>query len=502
MIKAIINTIEYDLLGKFSIQEKLGNVISTNLNVRVLDGQRIPRAGDIIRVKDTTTLITYFIGVAGIPKSPTYNNFNEVKIYKIKCLNANAILKRRLFNYAANNVTIAEVVQEIFDTIISAEGISLGTISNITTSFDTYVSPNIDVQKVLNELADKGIATWSINSDYEFNFIVIDDFPKFDTTIDTGYIFGDKLKHKTTGLDVRTVQIIEGGTEETLPQTQNFVYNGTDDEFIVRFPIQSKPIIKVNTVALDPSRVGVKGLDDGDASVYFLFSYNSPSVSYNSLSAFLSVSDDVQIIYVGAFEIRIEAANQSRIDELATLTGTSGIIENIINDSSIKTSLDGQSLADSLLNDFEFERDEVSWRLITPQLKKFGLTLNDFPLNTEINFDLPDIGLEGDFVIVERKIEPFSLEDVVENLVITLKLQNRNLLRSYGETFNSLERQLASISVRENQIIIQAITSTEIITMSEILALSVVNAFHPTASGSGPLFAPDYLDGQGGAFPI
>jgi len=503
--KAVINTIEYELFGKFDIQEKLGNVISTTIEILVPYGTRVPRAQDIIRVVDDSTFpdTVYFIGVAGIPSSPKFDSFQQVPKYKIKCQNANSILRRRITNFVLTNVNTTEIIDFVYDTYIQGEGIAKGTISSITdVTYDIYVAPNLDLQKVLNELADQAGAVWGITNDYEFFFITVDDYPKFTETIDTVYIFGNNLNHKTTGLDVRTVQVIEGATETTDEQTESFTYDGNTNEFIVSFPIILKPTILINDVVVPSANVGVKGLNDDDPTIYFLFANNSPSVSYNPDSAALSVSDNVKIQYFGEYPIRIEALNQSRINEISQLTGTSGIIENVISDTSIKNATDGQNLAESLLENFEFERDEVFWTLHTQNLRLFGLTLNDFPIGVQITFNLPDIGLVGDFVVVERRISPESLNDVVNNLKCRLKLQNRNLLRSYGESFNSLEKQLRSISVRADQIIIQTLRINETLTMTEETIFTQVFEYYPTSSGVGDIFEPGWFPGDGGAFPI
>lgn len=503
-IKCIINSIEYELFGQYKIQEKLGNIISTNLSIEVPEGVRIPKAKDIVRVVDDgpNPDEVLFLGVAGIPKSPKYNNFNEVRKYDIKCQNANEILSRRIVNYAAETINLSDVVLDLFNLYMDGEGITLGTISATDVNFSVYVAPDLDLKKVMNELADRAGAIWSLTNDYVFNFIILEDFQQFEEIITESYIFGNGLQAKNTGLDVRTRQIISDATETTDEQTENFLYNGTNTNFNVSFPIIQKPIVEVNSVAVDPSKVGVKGLNDNDPNYYFLFANLSENVSYVDASAFLSGGETVTIKYIGRFPIRIEASNQSRIDEIATATGTSGIIENVISDSSIKNSIDGQTLAESLLSNFEFGRNEVKWTLNSQNLRKFGLSVLDFAVGIQITFDLPKIELEGDYVIVERQIKPLSLNNPRENFISTLKLQDRNFLRSYGESFNALERQVASISVREDQIIVNTLRIEEVITMTEQTFFAQVIEYFPTSSGVGDIFDPGWFVGDGGAFPI
>ncbi len=453
MIKCFINGIGYELIKPFTIAEKLGNKISSKIKIKV-DDQRIPKAGDLIElVEDGNTL---FIGTCGIPKSPKFKNVNTLKIYNIVCGNGNSILARRNVNYATQNKTITEIVEYFYDNIIFYENIAKGEISDIPVTLDAYTAPDMNLQDVLNELAKYVSGAWQVTNDRVFNFIAKDDFEAFPEIINADNFIGATIQTQTKDQDMRTSQIVTGLEDRTDTQAETFVYDGQNQSFSTIFAVAEEPskIMRDDGVTIYADKIGVRGLDDNNHNVIFLFSNKSREIQYKDNTNWLSANQSFTIYYVGIYTLRVRSFNFDKIGEIAAKTGTSGLIEHVHQDKTLTTLEDAEKLANSLISNYGKELTEVKFELTGRRIKASGYTLSDFSLGKKITLDLSEIGLNGDFVITERLLESTSAAGKFEdNVKAKLKLLDRSYIKSYGETLNRLIKE-KNFSIRDNIVII------------------------------------------------
>ncbi len=471
----------------FYIQEQSGNKTASEVQVLVED-QPVPVAGDIIEIKDGLT--TLFWGMCGIPRSPKFQTGHEDRVYTITCGNANSILSNRIVNVAYQNKTVSEIVNLLYTDYIAEENISLGTISDIPLHMQVYTAGDFNLQDALNELAELVSATWQVTNDHEFNFIVQDDFPVFPVVINSDFLLGTDLQYTTKDYKTRTVQYISNAKDRTNPQTESFTYDGGSTEFNVAFPLSLKPTIAVNGTPLPPDQVGVNGLDNGRV---FYFSFNSRTVTYDADTQFLAAGDVIDITYIGLFPIRISLSNNEKIAEIAALTGTSGKREQVRISTDILSREDAYTIAQQLLSQYSQATGEISLWLLTEQLYKAGYSLANTDVLTQITFDLPQFGVVGNFVITERKIEPYkaNLSDFEQKLKVTLKLKDRNFLKAYGEIFSDIKAGLTKLSIRDDATVLQGVSIDETLELSEAYVWGVGWAFYPTDEiVMGSLFIP------------
>ena len=455
-----INGTAYEMTRDFQIAEQAGNKSSTTINVLV-ETQPVPKAGDVVEVIDTYDNTVVFWGIAGIPSSPKYSTLFDTQIYKIVCSGANALLSNRIINVAYQNYTITQIVQDLYGKYIQAEGITLGAISNIAITLEVYTASNYNLQSALNELADMCSAVWRVDENREFSFVVSDDFTVFPHTIDSDYLLGGDIQHKTKNYNTRTVQYISGATDTTSSQTENFLYDGEQETFTTSFALIQKPVIKVNGTTVASSKIGVNGIDDNNPNIEWTFSFASQVVTYKGST--MASGSTVTIVYTGQFPIRLASYNWSKINEIAALTGTSGFREQVYIATDIKTTKDAQQLASSLLAQFATETEEVSFYLLSDQLYALGLTLSDIDVLTQVNIDLPEINIQGSYVITERKLSPAyaDMTNAKGKYRADLKLMSRNYLKSYGEVLSDIRRDIAQLRVREDETIINDVNNQE-----------------------------------------
>ncbi|MBQ3140691.1 MAG: hypothetical protein IJC25_01875, partial [Clostridia bacterium] len=330
MIHAIINGRSYGVAAGFVLEEQIGNRTASSIQV-LLGRQPLPSAGDIVDLVDTDAGRSVFWGVCSIVRRVGILMAPAGAVAELVCTNANALLSRRLVNLALRNKTVTQIVQALFDGYIAADGISLGVLSRFDLEVEVYTASDLNLQKALDELAELVGAGWNVTPDRKFVFIGKEDFPRLPVPLNNRSLPLFELSSACRDSDVRTVQIIKGSSQKTDPQLEAHVYNGRASEFVLSFPLSQRPNITVNGAAVSENAVGINGLNSGDASKAFLFSFQSPTVIYNPSNTVLTLAkgDTVEFEYVGFFPIRVENADSARIREVRAATGTSGIIENV-----------------------------------------------------------------------------------------------------------------------------------------------------------------------------
>lgn len=454
-MKCLINKVEYKMESNFYFDEQSGNKTASSISV-LIENQDIPQALDVVEIFDGEKPI--FFGTCGIPKSPKYTTGLEKKVYSITCNCANAIMANRIVNEAYQQMKISNIVENLYNTYIIAENIALGNISDIPLEMVNYTASNMNLQEVLNELADLVGATWRITPDRKFYFLASEDFPRFPLIIDKNFKPIAEVQATTKDYNMRTVQYISGATDRTATQTESYIYDGEANSFVVGFPVAQKPTVYINDVLVPSGKVGINGIDDEAEGITFLFTYNSSTINYKTDTQALTSGDIVKFEYIGLFDITVRADNSVKIAEIAKQTGTSGLIEYVEVANNITNTADGLQLANSLLEEYSQPTTEVSMWLLSSELVKNGFSLSDLEVLTVVSFNLPDIDIVGDYVITERKLEPFfaDMDNAEGKFKITLKLMNRNYLKSYGETISKLKKDISKLSIRESDTVVRS----------------------------------------------
>lgn len=443
---------------------------------------------------------TIFWGILGIPKSPKYTTGNEWRVYKMTAGNGNSLLAYRVINEAFRNYTVTEIVQALFTNYIAEEGITLGEISDIEIKVKIYSAADFNLQDALNELAELCGAAWTITADRKFYFTVQEEFNAFPVIIDKTALPISEFQHTTKAYKQRTIQYISGATNTTIPQTETFTYTGdTGTGFELSFGINERPTITINDEPVDPSRIGVAGLDYSDPDIWFTFAYNSKTISYNSQSAALETGDIVKITYIGIYSIRIAAENTRKINEIATLTGTSGKREIVTSLTGVRSQEDAVAAANSLLEKFEDATEEITFWLESGELYELGLDLNSLNVMTKVTINIPEWGADGDYIVAERHISALEgdlTEDAEKKLKIQLRLVNRDYMKTYGEVLADLKKNVRSLNIRDDEIIVKAYSTIENQAFGENTIIYTLYPNFPVPSASGTeLFAMTTFDG-------
>lgn len=458
LIKVKINSVEYIATNKFSIKQQVGSTYSASVIVRIEAGDSIPQTHEAVQFLDSSD-IPIFAGFVDITETPEWNSTFEVFLMRLTVKGISSLLGNRMVQESFENKYTHEIVDSLFDTYLIEEGLTKGTISTFTKKYIKYTANNMFLDDVLNELADAVSAAVDVSAGKLFSFVNKDDF-----TTRTPPEALQKLKKKTNGQKLVTVQRFSGASEETEELTTSTVWGGTTDTGppVVSYPDTTYSMLysiaDIEGIAINgsPAGVGIRGSDESDTNTTFLWKYGEPLITINpSATTKPAIGDIVVFIYVGTFSVEIIAENDSLRAEIASLNGTSGKIEALTSDSSVQNSEDGQSLAQSLL-DQNSEREQV----ITAQYNALDTSASQ--MLSIWNLDYPDLDISGQFVVVER-----SLQDYFDKLQITVKLKNKNFYSRYGTILKKNDDQVTSLTVRPDDVILKTADTVELFAPEE-----------------------------------
>lgn len=471
-MKAYINGIEYNATNEWSIAEKVGNPTSSSFRVLV-ENQPVPQSGDVIEFRTDLGDIVFF-GLLGIPKSPAYSTPYQPRLYSLNCTNGNSILQRRLANVSYSNKTMTEIVNDLYTRYIQPEGITLGTISEIETpTFEVYNCKNMNLMSVMNELAGFIGGAWQITDDKVFNFVKLDDFPHCSQTLTLSNAPFGNLQRTDNAKDLRTNQIIDGAYLTTDPQTEQTTVTDNWNGFNTVFPVVQKPTLYINDVQVPDEAVGTRGIDDGDDSILFYWSYNSTQISVNRgySGTQPTEGDVVKIVYVGLAPIRYEVRNTAKAEEIAQRTGLSGIIDNLYTDSTIVTRQDALNKATALLQQYGEQKNTIKCVSDIHAFADAGFLPSDMELYTQWTFDLPELDMEGEYVLTEKTVTPLRGDDD-GSYAVSLTFMDRDFVQSYGEVLSRLYFDVTKLSVRADEIVITDMYVDETLSLSEDVDIS------------------------------
>ena len=481
MISVLINGTAYTAESHYSIKQQAGAISTSDIDVLVPSTASVPVARSAVQILNDGT--PFFYGYITSVETPEFCTGRESQRYRLELTSAESVLKNRLVSEALVNTTTTDIVQTLFDNYISEEGFTLGEISYITRSWDTWNKAYYNLYSALQDLADDCGALFYISPDKKFYFQQKSDLTQIDIPEHV-----TSLKRTETADGMITQQTIAGATEETDTQTEQFLWSVEPEAYqsscVLAYPVESITAVYIGeslSTGMSWTQVdfGVKGTDDDDATKTFLYTTGSTTLAVNGKAVTKPSSSVpyVKVVYVGTYDIIVTDTNNTLQSEIAKLNGTSGKIEAYTSDSTIETFQDADTTATNLLDKNNERSEEIS-------AKCHGI--DDTGLYMVWNIQNTDARIAGVYVIVERTIEDFG----PDAFFITVKLKNRNLYSRYGTVLKSDDKTKKSDTlVYKTAIYTETLTAVENWTVTK----DVIGFLHfPASSG---IAEPSLMDG-------
>lgn len=489
-VKCYINKIEYPMLGDAEITDHAAASSESTISVDIT-GLPEPRAFDTVYLFDDTGHLLYG-GVCGIPKSPAWKTPFDKPVYELTVNSMNHLLTRRFVNKAWTDSSLHDIILEIYDSIIAAENIALGTVSSSLSGLprQKYIAPDMTVYDVLNEIAGLVGATWNIEVNvantlreylgytstplqfyagtsgpapaimpyefydtpvfkpFRFVFLVREDFP----TAEPPESCRD-IQKSVEAYSMRTVQMVKGATGITDPQSETHIYNAEDSKIAVAWPVVEQPTIRVNGKL---ATVGISGIDNDNVSKQWLFAYNSAEIVINNkYEPALTGGETVEITYRGYFSLRVRLSNAPVIRQIAAQSNTSGIVEEVESNDRYSTAAELVSYAASRL--YSYADAEATVTLTVDSI------CNTEPF-TIWRIDWPEIHITGEYVVVERTLFLGGWQHV------EAKLKDKGYLTAYGKTFLR-DYANSPTDIRDTDVVIGSVTVADALLIHAVYAV-------------------------------
>ena len=412
VLKVLIDEIEYTADTGYSITDLAGAVGSADLVVLVPTGTTVPRTFASCQILADD--VPLFWGIISSVSSPAWSSGAEVPKYSISVQAGESLFNNRLVSEAYVNQYTHEIIADLFENYIAAEGLTLGQIDTTTQQYDKYNCSYTPLSQVLSELADEVGFTYYVSADKKFYFISRTSFTQIPAP---AHITKVKLEEESG--DIRTRQIVTGATEETATQTEGVYWAADQTVMPLGYQIGTITGITINNVSCG---FGILGVDDEDPTKTFLYNSGGQQLTLNSYATTKpATGDNVVCVYRGYFDVVVENDNSALISEIQGLNGTSGLIEKITTDTTITTYTDAETKCQALLSQYGDREQTISCD---------ARELADTERFMLWAFNLPDQNIVGDYAVVERTIKAFG----VDSVWISVKLKNKNFFARYGTT--------------------------------------------------------------------
>jgi hypothetical protein len=401
----------YRVTNRYTIQQQAGSIAISNIDVEALAGAHVPQSLEDVQI--LLDDVPFFYGQINSVDTPDFSSGFETRKYRLTVQSAEVIFKNRLVSESLKDVYAHDIIQVMFDNYISQDGITLGDISTTETFYKSYTASYLKLETILKEMMEDAGATCYISPDKKFYFQVQADLEQIPAP---SHI--TKLRKEENANDIRTVQIVLGASEETSAQSAGIIWGNGQVAFTASYQIADVTGMTINGT---PVGVGILGLDEADTTKTFLWKYGNQNISVNSNATVKPTTGDlVGVVYNGYYDIIVQNENEQLKEQIAELNGTSGRIESILTDETIDNFTDADNKANKLLEEYSIREENITC---------VCQSLEDSELYKVWVFNLPEIGIIGNYVLVERTIEDF----VDDKYRIRVKLKNKGLFSRYGE---------------------------------------------------------------------
>lgn len=440
-----------------------------------------------VQIYDQNNVLV-FSGYISTPKEQK-PGFQPTLDHTISCVDQHRLADKRLVAASYVNKSPGYMVNDIYNTILAAEGVTIGLIYDASSLVDLFPSTSLfpsttlyptesvgivpeaifvysTVAQALDELVNVASASgvpyyWMIDQNKKLWFApytaVINN-----TVIDGTQI--DQVRHPVTvtraNPTYRNTQYLVGGLAQTVTQVETRKGDGVTVSWPMSFDLATVPTITVNAVA---KAIGIRGLDTGKD---WYWQKGSPDISQDSAGTKLISTDTLSITYIGQYPTVIIDQNSAQISYEARLAGDTGIVEAAENDATKSSAASGLAKTGALLTRYASQGTILEF--ITEQ--------TGYAPGQLVPVNLPDHNLNS----VQMLIEDIAGSDQLDgfNIWYTIKA----VLGPYDVTWESFFSKLLKQQAPANSINVG-------VSQSVVIAVTGSASLSPSVTGSATVFA-------------
>lgn len=347
---------------------------------------------------------------AGVIESSDFDRYSPTskRIHYVRAIDWVYLADKRVIAKAYESEYIGDIVRDIVSNILADEGVTIDYIAHSTflqpahpvdypAESTVHDGPMISqvafnyvrVSDALDSLAERAGYWWSIDPHKKLFFTHRTAYQApFDITL--GICERGTVKVKNGNSLYRNVQYIRGARDITDPQTETRKGDGEAQSFFTGFKVAKVPTVEVsyNGSPFVVESVGIRGLESGKQ---WYWSKGENVITQDSSGTPLSANDVIKITYQGEFDIIVTSSLPDQISSQAAIDGTSGIVEDVADETSITGRDAAFEAANSKLAKYGRPSKTLSFRTWRKGLRPGML----------VTANLPEYGLHGEQLLIE-----------------------------------------------------------------------------------------------------
>ena len=390
--------------------------------------------GDEVKVYDDDDLI-----FAGLIKNVTvYEDTPRLLFYDVSASDYTSLADKRIIAKVYTNELAGDIVKDIIDVVLVNEGVSYGTILDgviIKKAVFDYKTTS----QAMDYLAELCGFSWYIDENKALQF-----FSRESNV--SPFVLSDSIFHsnfaQVSNLDqYRNVQFTRGGRGETGLQSNEKPSpkpDGQTKTFTLRFPLATKPIIKIDSVVVAPENIGINGKDSNKEWYYTI---NGNTITQDTASMPFS-QEIIEVDYKGYRNLFGRVENPSQINARKQFDlGTSGIYEKITEEKSIGDPLQLTQFNKSLIDRYAKIDGKITFKTHAKGLKSGQLLTVQKPL----------YGISASYLI--DTVQANNYGELVEYSITAL---DGSSLGGWDKFFKDMFEASKTFVISENEVLIIA----------------------------------------------
>jgi hypothetical protein len=427
--------------------------------------------GDELAIYEDSDLI-----FAGLIKNVTvYEDAPGVLFYDLSASDFTSLADKRIIAKVYTNELAGDIVKDIIDILLVNEGVIYGTIQDGVVIKKAVFDYKTTAQ-AMDYLAELCGFSWYIDENKALQFFSresnVAPFPLNDS------VFHSNFKQVSNLDQYRNVQFTRGGRGETGLQTDEKPSPKPDGQtrtFTLRFPLATKPIIKIDSVVVAPEDIGINGKD---ANKEWYYTINGNTITQDLTLTPLN-TEIVEVTYKGYRNLFGRVENPSQINIRKQFdAGTSGIYEKITEEKSIADPLQLTQFNKSLVDRYGKIDGRVTFKTHAKGLKSGQLLTIQKPL----------YGISAAYLI--DSVQASNYGELVEYSIVAL---DGSSLGGWDKFFKDMFEASKTFVIAENEVLIIANDFSENKNRSASYAITIFQS--PVASET--LFVGTFVCGGG-----
>ncbi|MCP1393422.1 MAG: hypothetical protein J5I35_11835 [Methanothrix harundinacea] len=241
-------------------------------------------------------------------------------LHTVECVDNHYLADKRVVAYSAEDTLAGDIVEDLIDEYLVAEGITAGTIEDGPTITETILA-YVTVSEAMDELAEQAGFTWWIDRYKQLHFMARGSnvAPWNPTDAD---MIAESVKVERSSEEYRNRQYVIGGQAATSPQTEYFTGDGQQSTFSLAYPVKEIISIKVNDVA---KTVGLRG----DTGADWYYAEQQTNINQDAAGDRLTSEDVLEIIYIGLYDVIAVSEDTSAVNDRQAKELTTGYVESV-----------------------------------------------------------------------------------------------------------------------------------------------------------------------------